>query len=270
MDTITIRKNDADSRLSVPRYRIDFYNSQGRELYLHSDKEFSATEEGRLWVFEIREVITFFWISGEKEVKYICHKKYTEELLKYWSLHTILPFFFMLEEHYGFIHAGAIEVKGKPILFIAKSNGGKSTMTDFFIKKGHTMISDDKVPLVTRDDQIIATSSHPHHRPYRKVEDLGFFVENFATTPKPIHAIYELKKSTKDAEVTISELTGMEKFQRLHLSNPLYLFFLKKDNFKFATEIANRIPVYCVTVPWDKERLQEVYDKIKEHNTHQS
>ncbi len=270
MDTITIRKNDADSRLSIPRYRIDFYDSQGRELYLHSDKEFSATEEGRLWVFEIRKVITFFWISGEKEIKYICHEKYTEDLLKYWSLHTILPFYFMIENCYNFLHAGAIEVEEKPILFIAKSNGGKSTMTDFFIKKGHTMISDDKVPLVARDGQIIATSSHPHHRPYRKIEDLGFFVENFANDPKPVQAIYELKKSDQDAEIMITELTGMKKFQKLHLSNPLELFFLKKNNFKFTTEVAKRIPVYSVTVPWDKKRLQEVYDKIKEHSTHQA
>ncbi len=37
---------------------------------------------------------------------------------------------------------------------------------------------------------------------------------------------------------------------------------MKKERFDFFTQMAKYIPVYKVTVPWDLDRLDEVYDKI--------
>ena len=61
-------------------------------------------------------------------------------MLEYWCFHIVLPIFFTIEETFDFLHAGAVEVEGKLILFVAESFGGKSTMTDFFMKQGHTSI----------------------------------------------------------------------------------------------------------------------------------
>ena len=122
------------------------------------------------------------------------------------ALSYFFAYLFTLENKYYFIHAGAVEIKGNPILFIANSFGGKSTLTDYFIKKNHTMISDDKVATFIKEELIYAVPSYPYHRPYRKVEDLGIFIENFSKENKPISKIYNLIKSDEKEEIFINEI----------------------------------------------------------------
>lgn len=216
---ITIKKSPFfDLNKELP-YQKKYLNNQGRDVLLCSDMKFMRTQQGQTWAFEIEEVVCFFWESGTKTLRYTELEKFTSRLLEYWALQMVLPTFFTIEETYDFLHAGAVEIDGKPILFIAESFGGKSTMTDFFLKQGHTMISDDKVASYEENGQFFAVSSHPHHRPHRKMEDLGFFVSNVAGTPKPMHAIYELDRAKPDAFIGITELHGIEKFKSLRYSS---------------------------------------------------
>ncbi len=265
-DSICIKESPLKNILNDRPYKLNFYNNQGRSMALFSDRPLIPTQKGQLWVFEVKDVLTFFWYSGAKELEYIRHKECTEELLEYWALHIALPIFFTIDEYYDFFHAGAVEVDGKPILFVAESFGGKSTITDFFMKQGHVMISDDKVASVEKDGQFLALPSHPHHRPYRKMEDLGYFVKNFASEVKPIHAIYDLQKSDKDSEVHIEELKGIEKFKALQYASLMNMYFLRPKRFGFMTKVAKYVPVYRVNVPWDLNRLHEVHKKIVEHS----
>ncbi|HQT28318.1 MAG TPA: hypothetical protein PLH07_03350 [Sulfurovum sp.] len=244
-----------------------FPESQGRDLGLYSDREFMDRGTGQIWVFEVKDVITFFWSSGMMELEYIKHENFTEELLKYWALHVVLPIFFIIEGIYDFLHAGAVEINEEPVLFIAESFGGKSTMTDYFMKQGHTMISDDKVATFQKDGDFYTVSSYPYHRPYRDIEDLGFFVENFAKTPKAMHSIYVLQKVEGDNDVKVSMLTGVDKFMALRSAKEMNLFFPESKQLDYLGEIAQRLSVYKVTVPWDFNRLNEVYNTILEHHS---
>ncbi len=263
---ITIKKSPFfDLNKELP-YQKKYLNNQGRDVLLCSDMKFMRTQQGQTWAFEIEEVVRFFWRSGTKTLRYTELEKFTSRLLEYWALQMVLPTFFTIEETYDFLHAGAVEIDGKPILFIAESFGGKSTMTDFFLKKGHTMISDDKVACYKSSDNFFAVASHPHHRPHRKMEDLGFFVTNVAKIPKPMHAIYELDRAKSDASVGIVELHGIEKFKSLRYSSDINLSFQKSRRFVFLADLAKVVPVYKVTVPWDMERLSEVYDMIVKHS----
>ncbi len=179
----------------------------------------------------------------EIRLSIIYHRKILlTQLLEYWSLHTLLPIFFTVEEKFDFLHAGAVEVEGKPILFIAESYGGKSTMTDFFIKRNHRLISDDKVATFKKDEIYYAVPSHPHHRPYRMAEDLGYFVKNMSACSKPIHVIYELENADANTDVIISELHGMKKFETLRISSQINLSFLRTQRFALLIDIAREIP----------------------------
>ncbi len=265
-DIITVQESshvELDEKLF---HELTFFNNQGRDLALCTDREFFRTQKGQLWAFEVKDVMTFFWHSGTLNLEYIKHNNFTEELLEYWCLHIVLPVFFTVEEMYDFLHAGAVEVDGKPILFVAESFGGKSTMTDFFMKQGHTVVSDDKVATYKKDGQFFAVPSHPHHRPYREMEDLGLFIENFANEPKPIYAVYKLEKADKDTDIRITELNGIEKFKTLRFSSEINLSFLKTERFTLLTNFTRQVPVFKISVPWDIERLSEVYDEICQHS----
>ena len=265
-DIITVQESshvELDEKLL---HELTFFNNQGRDLSLFTDREFARTQKGQIWAFEVKNVMTFFWYSGTLKLEYIKHNNFTEELLEYWCLHIVLPVFFTVEETYDFLHAGAVEVDSRPILFVAESFGGKSTMTDFFMKQGHTVVSDDKVATYEKDGQFFSVPSHPHHRPYREMEDLGFFIENFATEPKPIHAVYELEKVDKDTDIRITELNGIEKFKTLRFSSEINLSFLKTERFTLLTNFTRQVPVFKISVPWDIERLSEVHDEICQHS----
>ena len=204
----------------------------------------------------------FYWRGGEEIIYYELLEEGDADLLSFWFIHLLLPLYLGLEEKYEFLHAGAVEVEGKPIFFIAPSMGGKSTMTDYFIKQGHTLISDDKVPTFIKDGKFMAVGSFPYHRPYRKFEDVGYHVENFITDFKPIHVMYVLEGVESDGDITIEEIKGFKKFDSLFL-NYIYVFpFLKKKRIKYFSNMLNSIKVFHVKVPWDMGRLSEVHDAI--------
>jgi len=241
------------------------YWAHDRKVYLYSDRIFDGSEVEQPWCYEVKDVVKFYWIGGERKIYYELDKKGDTNLLGFWFIHLFLPLYMTLEDMYDFLHAGAVEIEGKTIFFIAPSMGGKSTMTDYFIKQGHTLISDDKVPTFIDDDKFMAVGSHPYHRPYRKFEELGSRVVNFTAHFKPIHAVYELEGVKSDEDITIEEIKGFEKFHAL-LPNYLYMFsYLNPKRFKYLSGISNSIRIFHVKVPWNIARLDEVYSAIFHH-----
>ncbi len=265
-DVVTVQENAIFNLKDKLLYEMVFPESQGRDLALFSNKEFNNNDKDKIWAFEVKGVMTFFWHSGTMKLEYVRYENFTETLLKYWTLHVVLPSFFIIEGIYDFLHAGAVEVDDNPILFIAPSMGGKSTMTDYFMKRGHTMISDDKVATFQKDGDFYAVPSYPRHRPYRNIEDIGHFVENFANTPKRMHVIYALKGVESNKDVTIRELLGIEKFKSLRDAKEMNLFFHESTQLDYLSKIASEVSVFKVTVPWDMKRLNEVYNFIIQHH----
>ncbi|MHC3994485.1 hypothetical protein ACXWTF_06610 [Thiomicrolovo sp. ZZH C-3] len=241
------------------------YYAHGRNVYLYSDRLFDGSDYGQPWCYEVKDVVTFYWVGGERTLYYELQACGSAALLAFWFIHLVLPLYFTLEEMYDFFHAGAVEIDGKPILFIAPSMGGKSTLTDYFIRQGHTLISDDKVATFIESGHFIAVGAHPYHRPYRKFEELGYHVTDFMTDFSPISAFYVLEKADAGAAVMIEEIKGFHKFEAL-LPNYLFLFsFLKAKRLKYLSTLLNQVRVYTITVPHDLDRLSEVHNAICTH-----
>lgn len=240
----------------------DWILMSGQETRYWSKVPFHQADIDFTWALEIKDVVTLIWDASDKKIFYTKGKHYTPKRLQFWVFHTFFPIVLEMEHIYRILHVGSVEIEGKAILFSAFSFGGKSTMTDYFIKKGHTMLSDDSVAIDKRGDKYYAIASYPFHRPYRESEVLGYPVRNFAIEPKPLHALYLLDKSEPDAEVEIVELKGIEKFKAFHYTPFLDFSFMKKERFDFFTEMAKHVSVYQVSIPWNLERLDEVYEAI--------
>lgn len=240
----------------------EYMPMSGRQARYASEKPFSLCQEGCSWGVEVKDVASFIWRCGEHSIAYIPQQLLAPELLQFWILHTILPMALALEKTYEILHVGAVEVNGEPILFSAESFGGKSTMTDYFLKQGHTLLSDDTLGVYKKNGDYVAVASYPFHRPYRKAESLGDKVVNVSTHPKPIKAIFLLEKSEARADVAIEELKGIEKYKAFHFSTFINFDFLQQHRFQLLGEMANTLPVYKVSVPWDITRIDEVYHSI--------
>jgi hypothetical protein len=220
------------------------------------------TDTSFSWALEVKDMFTLIWDTKKHIIHYKKEKNATTKKLQFWVYHTFLPLVFELEKTYRILHVGAVEIDGKPIAFSALSFGGKSTLTDYFIQQGHSMLSDDTVGIEKRGDDYYAIASYPFHRPYRETESLGYPVKNFASTPKPLHAIFLLEKADPLADVSIIALHGIEKFKAFHNSAFIFFDFTKQDRFFFFSKMSQQIPVYKIIIPWDLKRLHEVYSAI--------
>lgn len=242
------------------------YSTHGRPLLLCSDRAFAKSAPGQAWRLEVSSLVNFQWVGGEPTIYYELSGDCDKALLAFWFVHIFLPLFLTLERGYDFIHGASIEIDTKPVLFLAPSMGGKSTLADYFLKKGHAMLSDDKVATFFHEERFIAVPSHPHHRPFREREVLGYPVKNFARQAGPIHAIYLLEQGDQDSDVDIREIEGYRKFEQLL---PHYLFsfrFLQKQRLSWLAHLADESLVFTVTRPWDLAKMEDVYSAICSHS----
>ena len=243
------------------------FSSHGREVELRTDRELAASVKDQPWRLDVLGVVSFTWTGKQQPmVYYQMQEQGTEELLVFWFVHIFLPLYLSLERGYDFIHSAAVEVDGQPILFIAPSTGGKSTLGDYFLKQGHPLLSDDKVATFLHEEKFYVVPSHPHHRPFRQFEVLGYPVVNFATSAKPVHAFYLLENRDPDSAVQITEITGFRKFEQL-LPNYLYSFqFLQQQRLHWLAQLASEALVFKVERPWNLDRMPEVYEAICAHS----
>ena len=245
---------------------IPFNETHGRELSLHTDRLLSRSTAGQPWCLEVHNVVTFTWSGDEAVIYYQLQEEVAQALLVFWFVHIFLPLHLTLERGWDFIHSAAVEIGDQPVLFIAPSTGCKSTLGDYFLKQGHPLLSDDKVATFLHEGEFWAVPSHPHHRPFREYEVLGYPVENFAASARPIHAFYLLEAGEPEIDIAISEVEGFRKFEQL-LPNYLFSFqFLQQQRMRWLAQLADQSLVFKVVRPWDLDRLHEVYDTICAHS----
>ena len=237
----------------------------GRELQIHTDRELSLSEQGQPWCFEVGEVARFRWLGGSSRITFERLSKGIDHRLAFWLIHIFLPLYFTLEGRYEFIHASSVDIGDHTVLFTAPSHGGKSTLTDYFVQQGHALVSDDKVGTYREGDRYFAVPSHPGRRPFRKFEELGHHTEHFSPGRRTIHALYNLYAVEPAADVQIEKIRGHQGFTQV-LPNYLFNFrFLQARRLQYLGAMLGVVPVFRVAVPWDLDRLADVYRAICTH-----
>ncbi len=237
-----------------------------RRVRYYANVVFEDSSSVDEWALEVEDVVTLIWQGKTNTIRYIEGKKYTAELLQFWVLHTFFPLVLELANLSHILHVSTVEIDKKPILFSALSGGGKSTLLNYFLKQGHRIYGDDTVAIEEIDGSYKVVASYPFHRPYRKAEVLGYPIDNFATEVKPLYRVYRLDKSSETSKIKIEELHGVEKFETLYQSQFVTFENLTKSRYNFATKMAQQAQVFKISVPWDMERLEEVYQALLIHN----
>lgn len=234
----------------------------GQNVRYHSTLPLRESISRFSWALEIEDVALLCWERDEQKIYYIKGRHYTPERLQFWILHTFFPMILELERIYTILHVGAVEIESRAILFSAPSFGGKSTLTEYFLDRGHAMLSDDSLAIERRGNTYYAIPSYPFCRPYRELGSLGIYRENFVDKPKVISAIFKLQRSKPDDEIAIYEMRGIDKFETLYSSRFIDFSSAKVDSYHYYTKMANSVNIYRIDIPWDKKRLSEIHDKI--------
>ncbi len=240
----------------------DWMEMSGRKIRYHSRWPFENADKNFSWALEVGGVLLLVWDAAERKICYSRKEGYTPERLRFWVLHTFFPLVLELQRTYRILHVGSVMVEGKAVLFSAFSFGGKSTLTDYFIRQGHTLLSDDCLAIKKQPDGYYAVPSYPFQRPFREPETLGYHVDNFSVEPRPLHAVFLLQKNAPDAAVTVGEIKGIDKFEAFHYSSFIHFDFMKEERFTFFTQLSRYVSVYQITIPWDRKRLKEIHEMI--------
>ena len=255
-----------NSSLFPPELTVGFtlYRAHGRIVRFYSDRQVMELHKGTRFRYEVEGLLHFDWHAGERQIHYRTLNPEAEALLPFWFIHLFYPFYLHLEGVHLCIHAGVVELEGQAVILCAPSTGGKSTLTDLFVRKGHRLVTDDKAALFLREGEVFAIPSHPYHRPYRQFETLGQLSGRFDPAPLPVSALYELEISDDNA-LRIGERRGMEKFGTLLPYSLFGTIGEKPQQMSALGNLARNLRIFGFKRPWDLERLEESYEAILRH-----
>ena len=249
-------------------YEAPLITLHGKTIRLSSDLplSFPISSKKRCWKLEVGNEFLFDWrnISNKVRAWYFTSEPDLFKLA-FWLLHTIIPVYLILKGTSLFLHAAAIEFDKKAILFLAPSQGGKSTLADIFVQRGHRLLSDDKIRLHLTGSRCLAFPSYPYLRRSRKNENLGDFTESFSNEPLYVSTFYELNFVNPQNKCEIIPLSGLHKFEvfkRSYLYQPVSISIKEGE---LLMHLAKHYKLYQIKLPKNVKKLSAVYNTIVSH-----
>jgi hypothetical protein len=191
--------------------------------------------------------------------------------LQEWLLHYALPLLLQTQRRLLFLHGSAAQIGAHAVGFLARSGGGKSTVVEYFLQRGHGFLTDDKLGVAPREPGFVAVPSVPF---YRRGDAKAVWkpVTNFVACPLPLHTLYVLQPAGDAASPAITRLPAREAAFALacrcelrlpaRVRERLRLPSFAMERFHAAAALASTVRVCRLQVPWDQSRLPEVYDAI--------
>jgi hypothetical protein len=187
------------------------------------------------------------------------------------------------------LHASAVQVDGKAVLFIGPSSIGKSTLAGGFQKRGYAILADDVCAVSENGNgEVRVIPGFPRLKLWadtlKKLEteksgltqvrlDQDFkkyFVPfgHACTKPTPVRTVFLLKDTNTD-RFEVSELNGMSRIEPL-INNTYRVRFLeglggKQAHFRQCSNLADHARVIKLVRPRKGFRLEELMDLVERH-----
>jgi len=264
---LRLQTHHSNKKKKVFKYKTPVAEIHGRITQLYTNIPFSSSRTliERYWKINIEGLFSFVWGNDSENMIIEYENELDLEKLSFWLLHTIVPIYLMLKQSSLLLHASVVEVNEKVLLFVAPSFGGKSTLADFFIREGHSLLSDDKVRLEHMDENYFVYPSYPYRRPYREFEMLGKHTKYFSDRPLALGSIYFLNYVEPKDDCSIESIRGLHKFEILKNAYLYEPVSMSKIEMGYLMHLVKNSKVYQINMPKDLTRLSEVYDMILEH-----
>lgn len=184
------------------------------------------------------------------------------------------------------LHAGAIAVNGKSVIFSGISGVGKSTLTAGFHRRGYTFLADDLCAVNTASGHPSVISGFSRLKLWAdtlkkldtdtnnlkavrwggRLEKYFIPVETVQGEPVPIKAVFVLQTTNTD-RLDIIEQRGSEKVNLL-MDNTYRMNFLKglggkKNHFQQCTALGTKVQIFKTVRPTGGFLLDELMDAVE-------
>jgi hypothetical protein len=186
------------------------------------------------------------------------------------------------------LHASAVRVNGKAVLFCGSSGTGKSTLAAALAQRGYPLVTDDvctvsieagAAPMVHSDGRQLKLWAHAIDRldlaPARgervRAELEKFYVtpSEIFTEPLPLGAVYMLREARPPHESGINKPNVVDAalLLRQNAYRPLLIHRLNQraSYFRAAVDMANAAGIYHLTRALDFRKMPEVITSLERH-----
>jgi hypothetical protein len=186
------------------------------------------------------------------------------------------------------LHASAIAVEDRAVLFVGDKGWGKSTIAATLCKRGHRLLSDDVVPLMATGTTQQVIPAFPQLKLWTDaVTSLGYCLDDFPTlvphldkrdcrlsdafdpSPVPLQHIFVL--GLGDA-IEIRRMSPQEVLLALMRNSYITRFGAellqegdRADHFLKLTQVAQQVAVWQLLRPRDLSQLSETAQRLEEH-----
>jgi hypothetical protein len=216
------------------------------------------------------------------------HNETTVEDIELWLFGLVMSF--ILQSRGVFtLHAAAVNFRGKAVAFLGSNGYGKSTLAFFFAQKGHSLITDDVLPIVEENNRLFAlpgspsmnlwsqTLDHvgwPDHSSSKPggaagkhrygIDKLGFSRNESAV---PLEKIYFLQPTIPDdaQSVRIDSVTAAQAMVDLlgyTRANSMIEISAQKNLLRMYSRLLSQASLRRLTYPRGFEHLDKIYHAI--------
>lgn len=185
------------------------------------------------------------------------------------------------------LHASAVEIGGRAVLFIGDKGQGKSTLAAKMYDRGHGFISDDIVPITLLGDQFVVSPAYPQVKLWPDaIESMGrdpeslprlsdlfdkrseLLEERFRRDPLPLAAIYQLRTTERGLKIErlVPQKALMALMQNIYAVRFGDVLFKASDTkmLTMSAEIVTRAPLMRLNRPSSLAMLDQGAKLVEE------
>lgn len=186
------------------------------------------------------------------------------------------------------LHASAVNVGGKAVLFCGPSGAGKSTLAAALGKRGYSLVTDDVCAVNFRDGELPMVQPDGRQlklwaQAIEKLDLTGerrqpvrnqlqkYYVEQAQTAPAPLPlgAVYVLREARPPYKTGIERPNVVDSARLLHRNayRPLLVSRMnqKTNYFRAAAAMANTAGIFHLTRALDFATMPQVIDGLEQH-----
>lgn len=228
-----------------------------------------------------------FLLTGGRDVAVACEDGTAEEDVAIFVLGT--AFGILLHQRGQIVlHASAVKVGGRAVLFCGPSGAGKSTLAAALGRRGHAMVTDDVcavapgeggLPLVQPDGRQLKLWAQSIEKlelsesagaPVRgRIEKFYVEPDRAAGEALPLGAIYMLRETRPPLKDGIERPNVVDAALsvRMNAYRPRLVFALEQrpQYLQFAASIAGRAGIFFLNRPMDFAAMPKVIAQLEEH-----
>ncbi|MGH8050673.1 MAG: hypothetical protein ACREPB_08460 [Arenimonas sp.] len=239
------------------------------------------------YLLRFPELCDFILDPCQRIIQAIPHDELDAYTIEHLLVDQVLPRFLANENHL-LLHACAVNIMGRTVLFLGKSGWGKSTLAALFHKNGFKLYSDDCVLLEPNGPQWQAIATYPSLRLYDdSIESI--FIDDSSLSPvseysdkqrmaltidreqvvPPLHAMYFLSDpETVTGDISIENMRPantcieiIERSFRLDLDNRAQ----SRQLMTSTAALTQSVPAYRLSYPHNFENNARLLARLLQH-----